>query len=223
MHKKLYVLFFVSIFMFGLISIKALKDESMPLLGKVIYLDPGHGGLDGGAQYKDIYEKDINLKISLKLQEKLLKEGAIVYLTRDGDYDLAVPNTINRKRSDLSRRSNIINNSLCDLFLSIHLNSESSGLWKGPQVFYDDFVKENKEIAELFQKELNKALNGKREKKQVSDLYLQKRVNRPGVLIEVGFLSNANDRYLLKQDSYQNKVADILTKTIKKYFESTSF
>jgi len=223
MHKKLYVLFFVSIFMFGLISIKALKDESMPLLGKVIYLDPGHGGLDGGAQYKDIYEKDINLKISLKLQEKLLKEGAIVYLTRDGDYDLAVPNTINRKRSDLSRRSNIINNSLCDLFLSIHLNSESSGLWKGPQVFYDDVVKENKEIAELFQKELNKALNGKREKKQVSDLYLQKRVNRPGVLIEVGFLSNANDRYLLKQDSYQNKVADILTKTIKKYFESTSF
>lgn len=223
MRKKLYVLFFAAIFMYGLISIKALKDESILLLGKVIYLDPGHGGLDGGAQYKDIYEKDINLKISLKLQEKLLKEGAIVYLTRDGDYDLAVPNAINRKRSDLSRRSSIINNSLCDLFLSIHLNSESSGLWKGPQVFYDDVVKENKEIAELFQKELNKNLNGKRKEKQVTDLYLQKRINRPGVLIEAGFLSNVNDRYLLKQDSYQNKIVDVLTKSIKKYFENVSF
>ncbi len=223
MHKKLYVLFFVFIFMYGLLSIKALKEESIPLLGKIIYLDPGHGGLDGGAQYKDIYEKDINLKISLKLQEMLLKEGAIVYLTREGDYDLSVPNAINRKRSDLSRRSNIINTSLCDLFLSIHLNSETSGLWKGPQVFYDDIVEENRNIAELFQKELNKMLNGNRKVKQVSDLYLQKRVNRPGVLIEVGFLSNSNDRYLLKQDSYQNKVADILTKTIKKYFENSSF
>jgi N-acetylmuramoyl-L-alanine amidase len=218
MHKKLYALFFITVFLFGMISISALKEENLPLLGKVIYLDPGHGGLDGGAQYKDIYEKDINLKISLKLQEKLVSSGAIVYLTRNGDYDLATPNTINRKRSDLSRRSNIINNSLCDLFLSIHLNSETSELWNGPQVFYDDIVEENQEIASLFQKELNKKLNGKREEKQVTDLYLQKRIKRPGVLVEVGFLSNANDRYLLQQETYQNKVANILNQTIIKYF-----
>jgi N-acetylmuramoyl-L-alanine amidase len=218
MHKKLYALFFITVFLFGMISISALKEENLPLLGKVIYLDPGHGGLDGGAQYKDIYEKDINLKISLKLQEKLVSSGAIVYLTRNGDYDLATTNTINIKRSDLSRRSNIINNSLCDLFLSIHLNSETSELWNGPQVFYDDIVEENQEIASLFQKELNKKLNGKREEKQVTDLYLQKRIKRPGVLVEVGFLSNANDRYLLQQETYQNKVANILNQTIIKYF-----
>jgi N-acetylmuramoyl-L-alanine amidase len=218
--KKLYALFFITLFLFGAFSIRALKQEDFPLLGKVIYLDPGHGGTDPGAEYKDIYEKNINLSISLKLQEELGKLGAIVYLTRDGDYDLSVPNTINRKRSDLSRRSNIINNSLCDLFLSIHLNAESSGKWRGPQIFYDDASEDNKKIAELFQKELNKNLKGNREMKEVSDLYLQKRIKRPGVLVEVGFLSNASDRYLLKSETYQQKVALVLKNAVLKYFKS---
>lgn len=218
MRKKLYVLFFVAFFLFGIFSIQAIHEDTLPLLGKVIYIDPGHGGIDGGAQYKDIYEKDINLAISLKLEEELTKKGAVVYLTRNGDYDLSVPNTIHRKKSDLSRRSNIINESLCDLFLSIHLNSETSGSWRGPQVFYDDNLEKNKKIALLFQEAMNKALHGDREAKLVTDLYLQKRVQRPGVLIEVGFLSNANDRYLLKQDTYQNKVAILLADTTVKYF-----
>ena len=144
MKKSLYVSFFVAIFFFSLVSINAINDNALPLLGKIIYLDPGHGGIDGGAEYKDIYEKNINLSISLKLEEQLGKLGAIVYLTRNGDYDLSVPNTIHRKRSDLSRRSNIINSSNCDLFLSIHLNSEITGTWRGPQVFYDDNNENNK-------------------------------------------------------------------------------
>ena len=79
------------------------------------------------------------------LEDKLTKLGAIVYLTRYGDYDLAVTNTINRKRSDLSRRSNIINKSNCDLYLSIHLNAETSSTWRGGQIFYDDINSENKD------------------------------------------------------------------------------
>lgn len=218
MKKSLYISFFVAIFFFSFISIKAINENNLPLLGKVIYLDPGHGGVDSGAQYKDIYEKDINLSISLKLEKELTSLGAIVYLTRNGDYDLSVPNTIHRKRSDLSRRSNIINDSNCDLFLSIHLNSEISGTWRGPQVFYDDNNESNKKIAELYQNELNKTLKGTRKIKQAEDLYLQKRIKRPGVLIEVGFLSNANDRYLLKKEEYQNKVALILKDATVKYF-----
>lgn len=218
MKKWLYVSFFVTLFFFGFLSIRAINENKLPLFGKIIYLDPGHGGIDGGAQYKDIYEKDINLAIALKLEKQLTSLGAIVYLTRNGDYDLSVPNTIHRKRSDLSRRSNIINGSNCDLFLSIHLNSEISGTWRGPQVFYDDNHEENKKIALLYQEELNKNLSGRREIKQTEDLYLQKRIKRPGVLIEVGFLSNASDRYLLKNEEYQNKVAFILKETTVKYF-----
>ena len=84
------------------------KDKAFPLIGKVIYLDPGHGGPDSGAYYKDIEEASLNLEISQKIMGVLKEEGAVVYLTRYGDYDLAVNNAWNRKRSDLSRRANII-------------------------------------------------------------------------------------------------------------------
>lgn len=194
------------------------RDNSLPLFGKVIYIDPGHGGVDPGAMYKDIKEKDINLSISNIISDKLTKLGAIVYLTRYDDYDLAITNTINRKRSDLSRRGNIINRSNCDIFLSIHLNAEETGIWSGAQVFYNNENKENEVLAKLLQKNFNKRLNSNREYKLANDLYLQKRVDRPGVLIEVGFLSNASDRYLLKQASYQNKVAVVVTDSIVEYF-----
>lgn len=194
------------------------RDNSLPLFGKVIYIDPGHGGVDPGAMYKDIKEKDINLSISNVISDKLTKLGAIVYLTRYDDYDLAITNTINRKRSDLSRRGNIINRSNCDIFLSIHLNAEGTGIWRGAQVFYNNENKENEVLAKLLQKNFNKKLNSNREYKLANDLYLQKRVDRPGVLIEVGFLSNASDRYLLKQASYQNKVAVVVTDSIVEYF-----
>ncbi len=194
------------------------RDNSLPLFGKVIYIDPGHGGVDPGAMYKDIKEKDINLSISNVISDKLTKLGAIVYLTRYDDYDLAITNTINRKRSDLSRRGNIINRSNCDIFLSIHLNAEETGIWRGAQVFYNNENKENEVLAKLLQKNFNKRLNSNREYKLANDLYLQKRIDRPGVLIEVGFLSNASDRYLLKQASYQNKVAVVVTDSIVEYF-----
>ena len=193
--------------------------NELPLLGKVIYLDPGHGGLDPGAMYKNIKEKNINLQISKNLEKRLTKLGAIVYLTRYDDYDLSVNNTINRKRSDLSRRGNIINKSDCDLFLSIHLNAENTGIWKGAQTFYNTNNKENKKIAELLQQQFKEDLNSKRKAKNKNDLYLQKRINRPGVLIEVGFLSNASERYLLKQEKYQDKVTLSIANALLKYFK----
>ena len=193
------------------------KLNTLPLKNKVIYLDPGHGGLDPGAMYKSVKEKDINLEISNTLKKLLEENGATVYLTRDGDYDLSVPNTINRKRSDLSRRSNIINKSECDMFLSIHLNAESTGTWSGAQVFYDDINEENEKIAKIMQQLFKDNLNTNRKYKESTDLYLQKRIKRPGVLVELGFLSNANDRYLLKQKFYQKKVSSVMMQGIIKY------
>ena len=132
----------LSIFIISLFTIGLVKAQDFPLLGKVIYLDPGHGGTDPGAVYGNIYEADINLQLSFKIEEALEKQGAIVYLTRYDNYDLSVKNAIQRKRSDLSRRANIINRSLCDMYLSIHLNADSSTTWRGAQVFYDDVNKE---------------------------------------------------------------------------------
>ncbi len=166
----------------------------------------------------DIHEADLNLKISQKLEKKLLSLGAIVYMTRYGDYDLSANNTINRKRSDLSRRGNVINRSDCNLFLSIHLNAEETGIWRGAEVYYDDIHPKNEKIAEIMQKQFKKYLGSKRSLKKTNDLYLQRRVEKPGILIEAGFLSNSGDRYLLKQDTYQEKIATAITEGVLIYF-----
>ncbi|MDD2378125.1 MAG: N-acetylmuramoyl-L-alanine amidase [Bacilli bacterium] len=206
-------LFIISICAFGFV-----KAFDAPLMGKVIYIDPGHGGVDPGAIYKEIYESDINLEISKNLQHELEKLGAIVYLTREGDYDLAVPNTINRKRSDLSRRGNLINKSNCDVYLSIHLNAETSSTWRGGQVFYDDINPNNELLASIIQKYFKENLYSKRKAKEIDEMYLSRRVKVPGVLLEVGFITNPNDRYLLRQKSYQVKVSKVISKALITYF-----
>jgi N-acetylmuramoyl-L-alanine amidase len=223
MRKKIYVSFLLALFCFFTISISslyALKSNDLPLLGKVIYLDAGHGGVDSGATYKDIYEKNINLEITKKLEERLGKLGAIVYLTRNGDYDLAYPNTTYRKKSDLQVRANMINQSMCNLYISIHLNSTTSATWKGPQIFYNQNHDDNSALAAIFQETLNKNLNGTREAKEITTLYMQKEITRPGILVEVGFLSNSEERYLLTTEEYQNKVATALEKAVRTYFYS---
>jgi len=124
MFKYKIFMLFILIISLCTFSFVSANEKDFSLLGKVIYIDPGHGGLDPGAIYKDIEEATINLQISKNLVTMLEAEGAIVYLTRNDDYDLSVNNAVSRKRSDLSRRANIINRSMCDLYLSIHLNAE---------------------------------------------------------------------------------------------------
>lgn len=215
--NKLYslLLFFLCLF-----SISTVRALNLPLLGKVIYLDPGHGGKDPGALYGNIYESDINLQLCLSLQEELEKNGAIVYLTRYGDYDLSVKNAISRKRSDLSRRANIINRSQADLYLSIHLNADTSNTWHGAQVFYDDVNKENEIIAKYLQEIYKKELNTSRDYKNIKGHYMYRRINVKGVLIEAGFITNPNDRYLLKSGKYQKKFSKITVNGIINYFKN---
>lgn len=191
-------------------NVNAYINEA-PLVGKVIYIDPGHGGVDPGAYYKDIYEEDINLQISLKLKDKLESMGAIIYLTRDADYDLSNPKSSLRKRSDLSNRAKAINNSNADIYLSIHLNASNSITWKGAQAFYDDINENNKKIAEKFQKYFNTYLNSKRSAKEIKTLYMYQRINVPGLLLELGFISNPNERYILRQNWYQTKIVNTIS------------
>lgn len=193
------------------------EEKQTPLSGKIIYLDPGHGGADPGAIYRDIHEAPINLKISEKIKFILEGYGATVFLTRYGDYDLSVPYAQNRKRSDLSRRGNIINSSKCDLYLSIHQNADNSSSWYGGQVFYDDINPENKKLAEIMQKAFKKNLHSPRTYKETDEMYLHKRIERPGVLVESGFLTNANERYLLTTDAYQQKIANTVVEGIMNY------
>ena len=217
--KKYYMLFLFVVFMCSYTFVYANQNKSdLKLLGKVIYLDPGHGGPDPGTIYKNIYEKDINLEICLKLEQVLEEDGAIVYLTRYGDYDLSNNNVRERKRSDLNNRAKIINQSNADLYISIHLNSLSSSTWSGAQVFYDDVNEKNLDLANLFQEQLKSDLKTSREVKEIKNILMNRKISIPGVLIEVGFLSNPNDRYKLRQSDYQYKFSNSIKTAIIKYF-----
>lgn len=217
MFKYKIIILFLLLLSISLFDYSYAKERNYSLKNKIIYIDPGHGGNDPGAMYKDVLEKNINLEISKLLKNELTKKGATVYLTRNGDYDLSVPNTINNKRSDLSRRGNVINKSNCDLFLSIHLNAESSSSWHGAQAFYNSKLKENEEIAKIFQNLFKEKLNSDRNYKKDNTLYLQNRITRPGVLLELGFLSNPNERYLLQTDNYQKKIVNVIIEGVELY------
>lgn len=211
--KKLFALVLLIL---NISIISYVKGENLDLIGKVIYIDPGHGGIDPGATYKDIYEKDINLSIALKLKKELENNGAIVYLTRYDDIDLSI-STNNHKKSDLNNRVRAINNSNADLFISIHLNSYGTS-WYGVQIFYDDNNSNNEVLASIMDKNI-KNLNGNRTYKKKNNLYLLKNIKIPGILVEVGFLSNENERYLLTNSKYQEKVSKSLCNGIKEYLK----
>ena len=170
MYKiKMIILFLICVLLFG--QVNAYVAE-YPLIGKIVYLDAGHGGVDPGAFYENVYEKDINLEITLKLRDNLEKLGATVYLTRNDDYDLSNPNANLRKRSDLGNRAKMINDSNANLYLSIHLNSMANTKWSGAQVFYDDINEKNIDIANKFQKYFNKYLNSDRKVSEINNLYM---------------------------------------------------
>ena len=217
--RKIFMLFLFIFMVYSTSYIYANQNKSeLKLIGKVIYLDAGHGGFDPGTLYKNIYEKDINLSICEKLKIILENEGAIVYMTRYGDYDLN-SNSTARKKSDLNNRARIINESNADIYISIHLNSINSSTWSGAQVFYDDVNKNNYNLATIMQEQL-KDLKTIREVKEIKNMLMNRKIIIPGVLIEAGFLSNPNDRYLLQQSNYQYKIAQSIKNGIIKYFQS---
>ena len=187
------------------------ESWNLPLSGKIIYLDPGHGGPDGGAGDKDALEKDIALDVSLMIRDYLQEQGALVILTREKDEDLADEGTrgySRRKVEDLKKRLNLINDSEADLFLSIHLNSIPSARWSGAQTFYNPKYVENKALAKAIQSELTRNLeNTSREAKGIQNVYILKNAKKAGALVEIGFLSNPGERSNLLKKDYQQKVA----------------
>lgn len=218
MRMRLHMLFLLIVMICTFTFLKV-RGQELPLLGKIIYLDAGHGGVDSGAVYKDILEKDINLSIVSLLASKLESLGATVYLTRYGDYDLSTIGAYYRKQSDLYNRAKMINESDADIYLSIHLNSTTSSTWSGAQVFYDDICEENITLATY----VKNALGTTREVSEITDMYFNKRVEKPGILIEAGFLSNSHDRYLLQQEEYQEELVDKIIVGVTNYFDHENY
>ncbi|SJZ59006.1 N-acetylmuramoyl-L-alanine amidase family protein [Selenihalanaerobacter shriftii] len=196
-----------------------------PLQKKVIVIDPGHGGIDGGANRRGLLEKDINLQIALKLKKILEKNNAKVKMTRDKDIALDHLNkrSSNRHVRDLWSRVKIINQKDTDLFISIHINAGAPHL-NGPLIFYNQ---NNKKLANLLQDKLNtleyKGKSPSNNYPLKGDYFLLRNANKPGALVEVGYITNPTDNILLQDEKYQWVVAEVLYNGIEEYFSSFTF
>ena len=192
---------------------------------KVILIDPGHGGIDGGAQSKTgTIEKDINLQIAVKLRDKLEESGYKVYMTRDEDEGLYQKgNTVReKKREDLNRRVEMKKETECDIFVSIHQNMFPQSKCYGAQVWYAS-NDNSYNLATVVQDSIKESVkdNNKRVAKPAAEAYLILRDKYEGasILVECGFLSNPDEEVKLKSDEHQNLIVEGISNGIDKYFD----
>lgn len=231
--SKIYsLLFIIFILIFGFQMLKfnfVLKTTNPVADKRIVVIDPGHGGIDGGTNVGDLLEKDINLEIALKLKKYLEEHSPVqVIMTRKKDTALDHLNqsSYSRHLRDLKARVDIINQSQGDLFISLHVDYRSQQKQaKGPMVLYSNRHPQNKIIATTLQKHLNdlQASFPIHKSKERHDLYVLKAKKTPGVIVEVGFLSNIQDRERLQNENYQNQLVKAIYKGIKEYYSGFKF
>ena len=180
---------------------------------RVIVIDAGHGGIDGGASGADgTLEKELNLAVSKKLAALFRIAGYTVIETRTEDVSLADADAKKGhvKQSDLTNRLKISNEYRDSLLISIHMNSYKGVPCRGLQVWYS----ENNESSRVFAKSVQdgvKALlqeeNNRKVKAATSSIYLLRQAQNPAILIECGFISNPEECEQLTNEDYQRALA----------------
>ena len=187
--------------------------------GITIVLDAGHGGRDGGSVgVNGTIEKEINLKYTLALKEKLVSAGYRVELTRKTDDGLYLESAKNKKMSDLNARMEIIKRANPNLVISIHMNSFSSPSAHGASTYYRSGDESGQIVSDLIQQSLNTYLGAPSTKGKVGDYYILNESYYTAVLIECGFLSNPEEEHLLNTDEYLEKFVDAVYNGILLYF-----
>jgi N-acetylmuramoyl-L-alanine amidase len=225
----LYISFIIGLIVLSFVTQLYWKQSrnawTIPLSGKLIILDPGHGGPDGGASSQDgLFEDEVALKIALYLRDYLQEAGSFVVMTRETDVDLAQSGTkglSKRKTEDLVKRLHLIQQRNADILISIHLNAIPSARWRGAQTFYNPAREENKKLAAFIQSEIIRNLeNTKRFPEQKADTYILKYSPIPTSLVEVGFLSNPDEAKMLGSVEYQKKIAAAIYYGIIGYYSN---
>ena len=195
---------------------------------KLIIIDAGHGGIDGGAVgYNNTIEKDINLSIAKKLETMLKCCGFEVIMTRSQDKmvgnQLPQGASIREKKvNDIKTRVSLINSHPDAVVLSIHQNLFSDSKYNGAQMFYSTKNSDSKAIASFLQNRFATMLQTDNErviKPVANNIYLMNHIDNPAVLVECGFISNALESASLSDDTYQNKIAFVIFASLCDYFE----
>lgn len=185
-----------------------------PLAGWIVAVDPGHGGADGGVRHGDLLEKDVNLAVAEALQDLLERTGARVVMTRSGDQ---VP--LERPRTSLDRRLALAAQAEAAVYVSIHANSYPDPRQFGAQTFFDPNSAESRRLATLIQQELVVAHPDNYRSALAADFYVLRNSPCPAVLVEVGFLSNPDDRRRLAQPQWRARLAAAILRGLERFAE----
>ena len=189
-----------------------------------IIIDAGHGGVDGGAtSCTGVLESQLNLEISLRLEDLLHLLGYKTLMIRRDDISVYTEGeTIAQKKiSDLKERVRIVNSTDNAILISIHQNTFSDNRYGGAQVFYAN-AGESKELAQILQKSLVTTINrgSNRQCKKASGVYLMKEIEKSGILIECGFLSNPTEEALLRSGEYQMQLCCVIASAISNFTDN---
>ena len=194
----------------------------------VIVIDAGHGGEDAGATgISGVYEKDLNLAVSMMIGEHLTNKGYTVVYTRTTDKLLYSDNeNIKglRKISDLKNRCKIADSYDNALFISIHMNTYGSSKYSGLQVYYSDGRRDSEALARSIQNSVKKTLqpNNNRNIKNGKSLYILDNCKATSVIVECGFISNEEECKKLLEKEYQNELSFSIVCGIIEYIDSIS-
>ncbi|CAM3956458.1 SH3b domain-containing protein [Mesobacillus thioparans] len=189
----------------GWVSGTLVRDPNSVLKGKVIVLDPGHGGYDSGTRGVTYLEKTLTLRTALELKPLLERAGAKVILTRSSDSYIS-----------LAQRVNVSNNNKAQAFISLHYNAYSSTS-TGVMTFYYNSSKDAA-LAGLIQSNLVATTQLRNMGSRYGNYHVLRENRQPAALVELGFLSNPNEEKLIATTTYQKKAANGIYNGLFHYF-----
>ncbi|MGN4126659.1 N-acetylmuramoyl-L-alanine amidase [Lysinibacillus sphaericus] len=188
-----------------------LLNQGSPLKNRIIILDPGHGGKDPGAVVGSTSEKSITLKVTTLVKQKLEAAGAQVKMTRTGD-----------TYPSLQDRVDFTNANFGEIFVSIHVNSASSTSAQGTETYYaistGDMYQEDIDLATFVNNQIVTNLNMKNRGVKEQQYYVIRNTLIPAILVELGFLTNSEDRGKMTDDQYIELFAESIYKGISQYY-----
>lgn len=187
------------------------------LIDFTVVIDAGHGGIDGGVVGVDgVKESDLNLAYAKQLGDVFERSGFNVVYTRKSEGGLYGLPTKGFKLRDMKARKAVIDNARPNLVISVHMNKFSQSYRKGPQVFYQEGKQDGQTLAQSLQRVFND-YTGNTHEAIAGDYYVCREINCPSVIVECGFLSNAEECAQLQTASYREQICNYIFSGVMLY------
>lgn len=194
------------------------EPKDLPLEGRKIMVDPGHGGTDIGARGPGGgHEADVNLGISLKLREKLEALGADVRMTRATDTNVGPPG--GPQRDELRARVRLANAWPAEVFISVHSNSNVSPRPQGTETYHSRNASQaSKDLAGAVHAHMVEQTGFRDRGVKQANFYVIKNTHMPAILVETGFMSNPQEEQKLLDPVVQDKMATAISRGVEDVF-----